>query len=211
MVEEDERKQNPLSKQQTKGDGFVIEVDAEELLDYDDDQPQEDIVTAETQAQQHSSDEEEVVALGESAADQSNNIAKMFDNLSEDELMKIPQLKSFVHKLFDARFKNSPDGKNEGRRKSSMLSPTKTPVQAGNDISNRRMVKSPSDTTIYAPAVNRFQQPLVEQEQQQPQICHLTNNLHDVCHDNLTDQVANFVEQIRLETDQQEQNRDDDV
>ena len=138
--------------------------------------------------------------------------------------MEIPQLKNFVHKLFDARYgktttpQKTQKGNVTGNRVDNMHTPNRLGCrkeQLSETINHGTRLKSPSDTTVYAPAVSKahqFELGADKDIQQQPVVqSNLLNvrqreNSMGSGNDCINDQISRFVEQIRLQSGNDEDN-----
>ena len=126
-------------------------------------------------------------------------MATLVDLGSEEQLINNPVIQKLMHKFFSEQFKNIQMLSNQAQN---------TQNQAGREqskaIANHKMIKSPSDTTIYVPALTRKLVTSREKDcalvcpQQDGTISQLVkeNLMQDSQHPNL---ISNFVETIRAE------------
>ena len=116
------------------GDGINIETEVDEELDYVDDAVDQGDI----------SDDEMVTETMEDNNQDSN------EKQAEQQLLGNPALRKLFNQLLDERIKQAKKvGETSGSNLLSTLTPQKR-VTGG--INNQVNVKSPSDTTIYAPA-----------------------------------------------------------
>ena len=115
-------------------DKIQHEVDQDELLDYEDNLSMEE--------EDSNEEVEEVNVAGTNMP--SVDLSTVLNSQTEDQLMQNPILQKMMTKFFEDKFKDiqgqGSDGKNNGKR---------------GKMVNEGIIKSPSDTTIYAPALNK--------------------------------------------------------
>ena len=188
-------------------DGIQISVNSdedEEELDYDDilddDQGsiQEMKMVENNETNTDSGDDDRAVAtdsdilLGASSA-----------TISDEEMvMSNPHLRKLLNKMLDERIRSVNE---KGENSSSRLLTTKSPTSMDKGKEHPvQTIKSPSDTTIYAPALNK--------EKHTPEVQFLSNNdllnKHAISKDRspvdsrLIHKISNFVDQLHIEHEQ---------
>ena len=160
-----------------EGDG--VDVDVEDDLDYED-----DVEYNERQTMQESEDEESEIELGATGS-----------TVEEERILReTPGLRKLFNKYFDERLKET----TKLTKGTQNEEKTKTKKVGGKSkIVVRQIVKSPSDTTIYTPALRKRHTGL-NMNQAAPVNTNMKNPAN-YCGNNIVDRISNFVESIRME------------
>ena len=213
-------------------DGIKISVGAdmssdEEELDYEDDLMDEDehgSIEAEDFRQNEDlevTDEvEEPTRRGNAKSlvtDSEIMLGASSSTLNDEEMvMSNPHLKKLFNKMLDERIKQVAAKEGESSRSQILTSLTpqhvdKTPERTGK-VKNSNVIKSPSDTTVYAPTLSRNIHSGVGNEQLNRQtggnvkdlrpteVTEINNvNLKQQLDGNVINHISNFVDQMRIE------------
>ena len=153
----DEENKEQSRNTQSKGDGITTAPEnfSEEELDYEDDLSIDDgfevlTVDDDHELEQVDSDKQPSCSLqNEVVTEKGSNLD--LSKLTEDQLMSNPILQRMMQKIFNDQFKNiqkGDDAKGETGDVSNF-------VVTGKTKNRDKEIKSPSDTTIYAPTLQR--------------------------------------------------------
>ena len=165
-----------------KGDGVHTEVDEvdsdiqDELLDYEDDLSIEEVEeeSLDTTDNAEVSHQEETsvpgTSMGRTVVGTEKQAISQLNEQNEEKLMQNPVIQRMMTKFFDERFKN--------------LQATGLSL-VENGKSDKNLVKSPSDTTIYAPTLQKILTPqdknvnnvatLIVNDENMLETCKITN------------------------------------
>ena len=172
------------------GDGFDVEVDEEEL-DYEDtDAVENEGSNRQSDSPQEADEEDSDVDLG--ATGESVNQEKL--------IMENPSLRKLFNQLLDERIKQASEkGESSGSTLLSSMSPQQRGKQNPGNGNKVNLVKSPSDTTVYVPALKQRTHP-----RNNPPVTAggLFRGEHEQ-QDEVANRISNFVESVRLEQQQQ--------
>ena len=113
------------------------------------------------------------------------------------DLANNPQLKALFNQFYDerCRMQEGNSGKKDGLGVNDNTGKCNQLQCIESNVKADRLIKSPSDTTIYAPALNR----ICDQNQQfqTPVRLHMTQEQRTINDEQINDHVANFVETMR--------------
>ena len=121
---------------------------------------------------------------------------KMIDDLSDEQILQHPKLKSIFDRMVNKKIEES---KEKGETSNSMLLSTRTPNNTPSKrVAGEKLIKSPSDTTIYAPGLNKKgegnkQSITIQWLSRENDMGQRRNNF------NTEEMVSNFVESVRQE------------
>ena len=157
---------------------------------------EEDDIPSTSQGRLHTKDIDDNMDLTERLKTQSHD--QLLENpviqqlmakqLTEENLSKNPVMQNMMETFFENKFQSLP---------SQMPAGMSADRSAVNMISDKNpMVKSPSDITVYAPALQRKLTP--QNTQGVEQMTEIMNNI-DVNPNKHVDQISNFVETVRQE------------
>ena len=226
-----EHDHNRVVTVKNKFDGIQISLNSdEEELDYDDivSQEEEGSIDQLSENGEENNNAKNDTTLGTS----SSNFA------DEQTIMNNPHLHKLLNKMLDERIKIATSGECSLSQLLSKMTPTNSADKMENvnkvnkDGSDKKkktgkqgmsinVVKSPSDTTIYAPALKRITRPVIDGNiginldvektrsivNKQPQTTTKENNISK--EPELISKISNFVDQLRIEFDSEGNDSDE--
>ena len=207
------------------GDGVNTEIldlnpeDEEELLDYENDISIDDEDDVQMVAETSNSVVKDAVASTSTASERQSDIIQQITGQLEEKLLNNPKIQNMMEKFFQSRFKDMMEQKgNQGKGFEKPVGNNPGSVERrivsthNNTAVSEGMVKSPSDITVYAPALQKKLTPqdgsrVVNQAMLNAELIYPGSNTNRVISDKneqvkLVDNealIANFVESIRLE------------
>ena len=210
--------QEPVDQDLLERDGIVLDVDADEELDYIDDLEDEHfeepsrnevVVAHKTGESNRPTDEVE-------ASNSKRGPAGLPDNLDDEQLANHPRVMNLFNQFWQEKMKElGSDGMPKSRTHETYSSnkPRAKLTKQGGFIQLPPAVKSPSDTTIFAPALNKVNKRNDQNDQviYNPRTALQNIREEDESSQNLQNAeinplISDFVETVRIEQRQEELN-----
>ena len=192
-----------------RGDGIVtgIEGDPEDdmdLLDYEDDlsiENDNDIAVI-TDCEESGKGETTDASEGPSTSTGSTHFNQMLANQSDDQLMSNPVLQRMMKQFFEKQLKNLQNDKT-GKEHNESENPVKVhSVRSDKNNMGGRVIKSPLESTLYVPAIERKQMNMTAIVGQGPIIQgnHETvSRVPEICNEANLNLIDEFVENVRIQ------------
>ena len=156
FVDEQQQELQPQLQPQPRGDGIVVDITADEELDYEFTEEEAERLMGDSQFSEMSEASDEDVA--EISADQTPMGDSQTSSQTSEEklLLENPGLKDLFNRMLDERIQQAAkQGESSSSRLLTTMSPATDNKNRGRIKIDNAVNKSPSDTTIYAPALKK--------------------------------------------------------